>query len=379
MYFVFYFLSAFPALALNFGVGNVPVRYLALPLLAYFSRLKKIDLLLLCCAITHLLYSVGTSTLRPFSLLDFSYVLGFIYILLGVGVVRRNPRAFRFFVIVFWGFNIAYALFQDVFLMLGGDQSWVLLHENTHDLSYVIPPVELFSSLYRVTGLFIESAPFVIYLMITQLAFSVLQVSRWMKVVNVLFIFMAGAKVGYVFLLLISASYIISKLGFKMLKFMVVGVLLGLVFAPLLLSLIVEANSFASLWVRLNAFYQIVLDFSADVIGLIFGYGFVSSTQLISGDFDGPKRGIDFFSTYIYANGLLGSLLLLSPLVVWIFRNSRDLTLIQKNSSSVIVLLALLTMGSLLNFQYAYYLFVIACSSGEAGRRRVLLEGKLQR
>lgn len=375
MYFLFYFLSSFPALALNFGQGNIPVRYLALPMLAFFTKIKKVDVMLVFCAVAHLFYSVGAAGVRPFALIDFSYVLGFVYILLGVGVVRKNPSAFRIFVIGFWCFNIGYAIYQDIVLMLGGDQDWVLAHENTHDLSYMIPAVELFPFLYRVTGLFIESAPFVIYLMITHLAFSVLGVSKWLRWINLFFVFLAGAKVGYVFLLLLWVSYVISRLGLRLLKFMVLGVLLLVVFAPMLLSLIVEANSFGSLWIRLNSFYEIVLGFSSGIFGLLFGYGFVSSAQLISGDFDGPMRGIDFFSTYIYANGVLGSLFLLSPLVLWVSRNARDLTLVQKNSSILIVFLALLTMGSLLNFQYAYYLLVLAFSSESHERERIRFKG----
>jgi hypothetical protein len=371
MYLFFYFFSGLPALALNFGLGNVPVRYLALPILAFFTKTKKVDLLLLFCAIAHLVYCMSAAGVRPFALIDFSYILGFFYILLGVSVVRKNPRAFRVFVVYFWCFNIGYALYQDTVLMLGGSQDWVLVHENTHDLSYTIPAVELFPFLYRVTGLFIESAPFVIYLMITHLAFSVLSVSKWLRRLNLLFIFLAGAKVGYVFLLLLGVSYVMSKLGIRLLKYMIAGVLFLLVFAPILLSLIVEANSFGSLWVRLSSFYEVVLDFSSSIFGFLFGYGFVSSSQLISGDFDGPMRGIDFFSTYIYANGMLGSLFLLCPLVLWIFRNTRDLTLLQKNLSSLIVFLALLTMGSLLNFQYAYYLFVVAFSSESYERMRI--------
>lgn len=374
MYFLFYFLSGFPALALNFGLGNVPLRYLALPLLTYFSRVRKVDLLLLGGAVLHLLYSIGVSSFRPFTLLDFSYVLSFFYVLLGVGVIRKNPHVFKIFVIFFWALNVVYAMFQDAVLMLGGNQSWVLLHENTHDLSYAIPPVELFPFLYRVTGLFIESAPFVIYLMMTHFAFSVLKVSRRLTLINLFVIFLAGAKVGYIFLLLVFVSCVLSRLKIRILKFMILGILLVLMSAPLLLNLILEANSFGSLWVRLNAFYEIILSFYSDFFGMVFGYGFVSSAQLISGDFDGPMRGIDFFSTYIYANGLLGSLLLLSPLMLWIFRNSRGLTLAQGNLSSLVVLLALLTMGSLLNFQYAYYLFVIAFSSVEAERTRVIVD-----
>ncbi|WP_162633373.1 hypothetical protein [Pseudomonas sp. LG1E9] len=374
MYLVFYMLSSFPALAFNFGMGNVPIRYLALPMLVSFSKVKKVDFLILFCSILHFVYCIGAAGVRPFAVIDFSYVLGFVYILLGVSVVRKNPRAFRMFVICFWCFNIVYALYQDLVLMLGGGQSWVLIHENTHDLSYTIPPVELFPSLYRVTGLFIESAPFVIYLMITHLAFSVMGVSRWLKWINLVLIFFAGAKVGYVFLLLLMASLIVSRMGFRLLKFMIAGVLMLLMFAPILLNLIVEANSFGSLWVRLSAFYELFFDFSSSVFGLLFGYGFVSSAQLISGDFEGPMRGIDFFSTYIYANGVLGSLVLLGPLVLWVFRNARALTLVQKNLSSLIVFLALLTMGSLLNFQYAYYLFLIAYSAENHERMRVRFE-----
>lgn len=374
MYLIFYILSSFPALAFNFGLGNVPVRYLALPMLAFFSKTKKVDLLFLCCSVVHFFYCVGAAGVRPFAVIDISYILGFVYILLGVNVVRKNPRIFRVFVVCFWCFNIVYALYQDLVLMLGGSQNWVLMHENTHDLSYTIPAVELFPFFYRVTGLFIESAPFVIYLMITHLAFSILGVSKWLKWINLGLIFFAGAKVGYVFLLLLLASYVMSRLGFRLLKFMMAGVLILLVFAPFLLSFIVEANLFGSLWVRLSSFYELFFGFSSSVFGLLFGYGFVSSAQLISGDFEGPMRGIDFFSTYIYANGVLGSLFLLSPLVVWVFRNTRDLTLVQKNSSILIAFLALLTMGSLLNFQYAYYLFVIAFSAESHERMRIRIE-----
>lgn len=371
---VFYFLSSFPALAFNFGFGNVPVRYLALPMLAFFSKIRKIDFLLLCCAIVHFFYCLVVAEVRPFALIDFSYILGFVYILLGVGVVRKNPNLFRMFVIYFWWLNIVYALYQDLILMVGGSQSLVLLHENTHDLSYIIPAVELFPFMYRVTGLFIESAPFVIYLMMTHLAFSILGVSKWLRWVNLGFIFFAGAKVGYLFLLLLMFSYMVTRLGFKLLKFMMLGVLVLLVFAPVLLGLIVEANSFGSLWVRLSSFYHLFLDFSSSVFGLLFGYGFVSSAQLISGDFEGPMRGIDFFSTYIYANGAIGSIILLGPLVLWVFYNARSLTLEQKNLSSLIIFLALLTMGSLLNFQYAYYLFVVAFAAESHERMRVRFE-----
>ena len=374
MYLVFYLLSSFPALAFNFGLGNVPVRYLALPLLAFFSKIKKNDLLLLCCSVVHFFYCLIVAEIRPFAIIDFSYILSFIYILLGVGVVRKNPHLFRLFVICFWWFNIIYALYQDLVLMLGGSQSWVLMHENTHDLSYTIPVVELFPFLYRVTGLFIESAPFVIYLMITHLAFSILGVSKWLRWINLSFVFLAGAKVGYVFLLLLVVSYLVTRLGFKLLKFMVAGILMLLIFAPVLLNLIVEANSFGSLWVRLSSFYNLFFGFSSSVFGLLFGYGFVSSAQLISGDFEGPMRGIDFFSTYIYANGVLGSLFLLLPLVFWFFCNARSLTLEQKNLSSLIIFLALLTMGSLLNFQYAYYLFVIAFAADNHERVQVRFE-----
>ncbi|WP_106804771.1 hypothetical protein [Pseudomonas sp. S5D5] len=363
MYVIFYCLSSFPALALSFGLGNVPVRYLALPTLLYFSEFRKVDVLFLVAALFHLLYSLASAGVRPFSLLDFSYALAYIYILLGVAVVRKNPEYFKIFVIVFWLLNIIYAVYQDTFLMLDGNQFWVMMHENTHDVSYVLPKVEFIPYLYRVTGLFVESAPFVIYLMMTHLAFSILLVSKWLKYINMLFIFLAGAKIGYVFLLLVGASFVVSKLGLKILKFMVLGILLVFSFAPFLLGLLYGARAFESLWVRLNSFYEIVQGFSSETLGFLFGYGMVSSTQLMSGDFEGPMRGIDFFSTYIYANGVLGSLALLLPLVLWAAFNVNALTLLQKNLSSLIIFLSLLTMGSLINFQYAYYFFILAFSS----------------
>lgn len=368
VYFLFYSLSSLPALALNFGLGNIPVRYLALVLFACVSRVRRVDLLLPVGGAVHLLYAISVAGVRPFTLLDLSYVLSFFYILLGIWFVRARPDLFRIFVIFFWVLNVIYAAFQNAVLMQGKSQSWVLFHENTHDPSYIIPQVELFSFFYRVTGLFIESAPFVIYLIMTHFAFSIFQVSRWLRLVNLIVIFLAGAKVGYLFLLLFLASSVLSVLRIRVCKFIVFGCALMLFFAPWLLGLISEANSFGSLWVRLSAAHEIVTSFYSSPFGMIFGYGFVSSAQLISGDFEGPMRGIDFFSTYIYANGLLGSLLLLSPILLWVFNGSRSLTFAQGNLSSIVIFLALLTMGSLLNFQYAYYIFLIAFSSGEGVR-----------
>ncbi len=357
---LFFIASAFPAFAINFGMGNVPSRYLALGILPGFKTLAKIDLVFLALVAIHVFYIVAVIPVRPFHLLDASYLLGYVYVFVGLQIVRKNLVGFRRFVFLFWLANILYATYQNIVLACGLDQKYALFHQNVHHVDYVIPVVELMPVLFRVTGLFIESAPFVLYLMFTHLAFTAMGFSRTIKRVNILFILLAGAKVGYLFVLLLMLNAIISKIRINILIPLLSGIVIAVAITPVILDLLIEYRIFGSIYARLVPLFNLLTLFSDSPFRMLFGYGFVSSTELMSGEFEGAQRGIDFFSTYIVANGIIGSALLLAPLYFWFKPHLSHLSLREKNMLVIVITLALLSMGSLLNFQYAYLLFIVA-------------------
>lgn len=363
MSFFFYLLSSFPAFGINFGVGNIPSRYLTFIFLVFF-KINKNDLILLMVPFVAYLYPLMTISIRNFHYLDLSYVLGSLYLIMGIRIIRKNASKFKKFVLYFWLLNIIYAIFQNCIIIIqNGDSKFALLHQNMHSPDYIIPQISYLPYLYRVSGLFIESAPFVIYLIFTHFAFVVMKFSWKIKFFNLLFIFLCGAKIGLLFLFL----YLIFKLPIiKRTNFFYIILLLAMIL-PLLISFL---NIF---FTNFNAhIYSIILrfqwlistyDFFIDTwYTVLFGSGYISSMELLEGVDNGYQKGLDFFSTFIVANGIIGSILFLTPLVIWInkyLQFGRELN----NIFLIGLFLSLLTMGSLLNYQYSYLLFILAYSS----------------
>lgn len=360
MNFIFYIFSCFPGVVLNLGFGNAPLRYILIPLLLVVHRVNKIDALFLFSILIHILYAVLTMAVRPLNALDLSYILAYLYLVLGLCVVRSNIFYFKEFVRLFWIFNVLYAFIQNILLSFNVDQALVLFHQNSHYSGYSIPESEFFDFLHRVTGFFNESAPFVIYLLMTHVAFILFNYAGIYKKINLLVIFFSGAKVGIVFIGLYMIVALLGRYKIRVLKYMLVVFFLVLASAPLLLSLIVEMNSYGSLYVRLLPMYDLLDEFSKQLSGFLLGYGFIPSAGLEGEVFDGPARGLDFFSIFIYANGMVGSVLLLLPLIYWMRFHIRDFCISDKNLLALVLFLSLVTIGSILNFQYAYLIFIIA-------------------
>lgn len=360
----FFLVSAFPALAIDFGMGNVPSRYLALAVIPWIKALAKIDLILLVLVFVHAFYVIAAMPVRPLHLLDVSYLLGYIYVIVGLQLVRENPEGFRRFVYYFWLANILYATVQNIILIAGLDQTYALFHQNVHSEEYVVPVVHLMPELFRVTGLFVESAPFVLYLIVTHFAFSIMRFPLSIRSINVLIILLAGAKVGYLFVLLLLVNPVLTRFRVNVLIPLVASMGVILMVAPMIMDYVNEHSGLglSSIHLRLEPLYNLLAVFSENTYGMLFGYGFISSTELMAGEFEGMQRGIDFFSTYIVANGVIGSAIILTPLYLWFRWNLVDISLKDKNLLTITLVLALLSMGSLLNFQYAYLLFVVACS-----------------
>lgn len=354
-----------PALAINFGLGNIPLRYITFIFIFRIIKVDQKDVLLLIVPFLCVLFMLLSAPFRPFHLLDISYILGFIYLLLGVSIVRGAPDVFRKYIFYFWVVNIVYAVIQNMLIIVLGDSSFALLHQNVHDPSYSIPPVS-YLPLFRVTGLFVESAPFVIYLMFTHIAFVSMGFKKiWVRI-NLFCIFLAGAKVGLIFLLLLLLVKLPIFKKIRLLYLLIIMLGLTLMSASLVATFIESYTdmSLGSMLVRFNGLISTIDHFGSSWQNLLMGYGYVSSAEIMSGKELEFERGIDFFSTFIIANGLIGTVMLVIPVVVWIKRNA-VFEEESKNILSASFFIALLTMGSLLNFQYAYIMFIIALSSIE--------------
>lgn len=357
---LFYFFSSLPGLAVSFGLGNVPSRYLAFFLLINLRKINKKDLWLLGLLYIVTLYPLLALPFRPFHLLDINYVLSIIYLILGISVIRNNPLLFKRFVKYFWVINIIYTVFQTLVINITGDFSVALILQNVHSTSYVIPEVVYIPYLYRVTGLFVESAPFVIYLMFTHFAFVVMGFGKvWIRI-NLTIIFLSGAKLGLFFLLIL---FLLKIPVFKKINFFYILIaMLALIvtISPIVFTFIADNPELAlgSLYVRLGGFISTISAFISSWESFFMGNGYVSSTEIMSGKELVFVRGIDFFSTFIVSNGIVGTFLMLLPLYIWVQKNI-NFSVRLNNLFLATLFLALLTMGSLINFQYAYMIFIL--------------------
>lgn len=373
MYIIYYLLNLFPNLGLRLVVGNVPIRYLSSFVVLSFKKVKKADLLLPFIGFFSLMYALLFSWIRPIQGLDFAYAIFFFYAFSFVVVAHNNLTIFRKMVLSFWVLNIVYASVQNVLLNFGVPSSELMMHQNAHSANYIIPPQPYVDGLYRVTGLFVESAPFVVFLMLFHVFLSVLRVRGYYKHANILFIVLAGAKVGYVFLLSLFLNWLNKKarLGLSFVFPIVFFVVIILFFSPIIKELIVyfseSVGGLASILIRIDGLENVIQYLGADVGKLIFGYGYVSSTQLMSGNFSGPNRGIDFFSTYVLSNGILGSFLSILLFCAWYKKSVFIFDKYLKNEFFLVAFLMMLTMGSLQQFQYAF-LIVLLSLTGRLNR-----------
>ncbi|RRV00061.1 hypothetical protein EGI97_00850 [Stutzerimonas xanthomarina] len=379
---LFYLVSFLPGLVVPLGNGGVPSRYFSFAFFFSALRISRLDLSLVMLICFAAIYPVLAFPVRPFHLLDISYLLSFIYFLFGVTIVRKRLLAFRRFVFVFWFLNVAYAALQNVIInVMGGDSTFALLHQNAHSPDYRITPTVYFPYLYRVTGLFVESAPFVIYLIFTHFAFVLMRFGKGVVLVNLLFIFLSGAKVGIVFLVALAFISAPFFRRFSVISMMLLGAVLIAVFGSSLYEVMqgIEGYGLQSVLIRMNWLSETITHFSNSLPGVLFGYGYVSTHDLIFDEAVEFHRGIDFFSIFVFSNGIIGSCLFLAPVFAWLWLNF-DACKEHRNLLVIVVLLAFMTVGSLVNFQYAYLLFIVAyCSARKSSSKAVGYEEKTGR
>lgn len=384
MYLLFYLLNLLPNFGIRLISGQLPLRYLSVSFILSCRRFPKNDKWLIYLSVFFVVYSFLSSWIRPIHGLDIAYSFFFIYVFVFKCIVFNSTFYFSRFILLFWAVNVVYAFVQTAFLNLGVESSYLMLHQNAHSLNYEIPGHSYMPGLYRVTGLFVESAPFVIFLMIFSVYLKIFNYGLVLRGLNYSLIFFAGAKVGFLYLFLIFLNYINRKLrlGFSFIGFAFVSVVLLVAFISDIKVLVLNVNDYVgglgSIWVRLDGLDKSFSAMSDNLSHFFWGYGHVSSSQLMSGDYMGPKRGIDFYSTFILSYGVLGTLLSITIFYVWIIKTVRIKSVYMKNHFFIISMLMLLTMGSIQQFQYAL-LFVLLSIAGVDVSRKVLLNDSLAR
>lgn len=346
-------LYAFPAVAIKV-VGNIPIRYLGLPLLINIQRVKKDSILLLIAVYMYILNMIiGGFFFRESSSLDISYIFAFLSCLIVVEFCRTTTANVDRYIKIFLIVNVSYALLQTTLLYLGVDSSYLLFHQNLKTEAYSIPPtLSYLPFLYRYTGLFHESAPFVIYLMFNYIYISISEWGRAYKALILITILFSGSKVGLLFLFFIIINKLLYKIklnvGYFILFFIaIVPVIIGITENFLLDH--VMGTSAGSLYIRFRFLLDTFDDFFSNIFVILFGYGVVPS----SAEF-GETRGLDFFSIYLYGNGLLGTIATIFPIMLFLKGITKNLTLKERNKINVGIFLALITSGALTIIQYTY-------------------------
>lgn len=360
---IFYVFAMLPAIAVDFGIGNIHIRFFSLFFIPFLiNKFNRLDFLFVFAAVFHAVYATATYSVRPFHYLDVGYIVTYLYIFAGLAVVRSDPYLFLRMVKLFWVLNVCYAVYQNIALLSGFGNEWVFWHQNTHSEHYEIPKAS-FLPLYRVTGLFGESAPFVIYLMFTHFAFGVMGVKREFRLLNIVAILLAGAKIGYLFVLLLFVQRGISRFRWFLPVIYVVGIVCLVYFLPLFVDLLGTVDMFTSAVNRAIKMNNSLNEFLRGEGSALFGHGFFSSNEIIrllsNRTADTFIRGNDFFSVYIFSVGVVGTLLLLLPIVSWFGRHVKSLRSKELGDLYLVLVLALITAGSLKNFQYAYLVFVL--------------------
>ena len=214
---------------------------------------------------------------------------------------------------------------------------------------------------FRVTGLFVESVPYVTYLTASLVYFEDRK-NLATRNICLFYILFSGAKIGLVFIFFYFLLRIIKN-DFSICKWLILLILPTIALLPVIDH---HLDSFQNIEILHSIYYRYDLmintfdDFSSDINGLLFGKGYISSYELMTRNDIKIMRGNDFFSMYIYSNGIIGSLVLLIPLLIFIVYLTRPLPIKTINLLFIVLSLSLLSIGTFTVFNYAY-LAGIAC------------------
>jgi hypothetical protein len=362
MYALLLTLTTLPNLGFPSPIGVIPLRYMWLFFPFVFSIIKKELVVLLVACILFFIYPIIAVNLgRNISSYDVGILAALVLCIFQLTIVYRKPRFYSKFVVVFFILNIIYSVIQVLVIKIGLNQSLALLHQNSHFADYVIPNSSYFPYFPRYTGLFIESAPFVIYLVFSYLFFSINKMKTLLKVLAFLLILLSGSKSGLIFVFIIllyeMKAFKYVNMNLVILSFLsILGI--GFYFSDSILGFLkVSEYSLYSLYLRMNMMVTSYSNFFNDSQQLFFGAGTITTASVIKGEAE--LRGLDFFSYFVLPNGIFGTIILLYPIYLYIKKITSRLEENERGCVFMCSCLALMTAGSLANYQYTYLLSVL--------------------
>ena len=355
---------SFPSIVLNFGVGNIPIRYIYnIYIFKYVKyNVHRCSVYFLILPMIHILYmSLGeVFTNRKFNLIDISYLLNYIFIFMSINIVYKYPEEFIRFMYIFTVINISWAFIQNIMLIIGvNDIDILMLFSNIKSNSYSIPPSPYIGQygFYRYSGFFHESAPFVIYLLFSHFLFTYVSYRKNLKNIIFIAILLSGAKIGVLYIvlniLIVFLSFFRIKLSYVIVSTLSI-VFVSIPFLNEYLLINVNGTGYGTLYLRFSSVFSSFNEFTNSFETILFGLGFLPSSATM-----GANRGLDFFSVYIVSNGIIGTIILIFPYVFMIIKANKYLTLKEENVMVSSLFLSLLTSGSLLIIQYTYFILML--------------------
>jgi hypothetical protein len=348
-----------PTYSIYFGFGGVPIRYISLFFIAR-TPVPKSAVYILYLLPVHIIYILLSGFMgRQFHLIDISYLLTYFYMYLLICISHDNFNFFAKCIGLFLAINIIYSIVQNIALNLGVDSSLLLLHQNTHEVDYKIPS-SVIPYLWRVTGLFNESVPYVIYLMFTLIYYIVINGSKLYKSFCLIALITSGAKISLIFIALYLFLLLMKhKLKIYRVEYWLVFIIVSYYLSAWVVVYLNSEPSLYSITLRLQGLLGSVDSFFNNQAILWFGAGFVSSSELMSSNYDGIPRGTDYFSMFIYSNGIIGLLLLNFPIYLYFKSLKLKFFVFEKNILFISLFLSLLTAGTYTAFNYSYLILLL--------------------
>lgn len=351
------------------AILSIPLRYFALPNTFFLKVGYRNSFLFLVSAFTFIIYILFASFFsRKLNLIDVSFILSLVFTWYVLNCFYNKQALLRRFIELFFLVNVGYAIFQNIGLNISIPNYLLMLHQNTHQVGYVIPRTYI-PYLYRVTGLFNESVPYVLYLMITYIYFLVNKKSKY-KFLSLFMILTSGAKLGIAFIIL---NIIINFFkGIRIYRLMLMGALLFvyvfLVFNQEIVNYILSKPVLFSIYLRGEGLFSALNELKHNFEVLMFGVGSISSIDMMSGGME-INRSTDIISLMLYSNGIVGTFLINAPILLYFYklRINAQLNIDSKiniiNKVCLIMLLMFLVSGGYTFWGYMYFVLIISTFS----------------
>lgn len=346
----------FPAISIIYPLTGIYVqsRIVGIPFLLKEILVieKELAVFILPLIISIIVPVVGLAFNRSLSLIDIAYILSFLYLIIFAQKMGKKPAYFVKFLKIFTMSNIAYSIFQVALCNIGMDKL-SMIHSNVpmqiaH--GYTIPPTYNIPYVYRFSGFFAESSPFVFYLSSVYVFVDAVGVGQYFSVrsrkvillTSLIMITLSDSKFAYVFLLVLGVDKITSLLKTEYFRFILnfFGSISFVAYTIINYSDIVNSLSY------LPSFSDRHSNIENGLIKLqnFFGAGFVSTSSAES-ELDGA---LDAISIITSGYGFVCGIIILTVFLIWILRmkphNLRNFVMVY--------ILGLTSSGSFLVPQY---------------------------